>query len=97
MEKIGQITLEAMELSSYRGLTLNADARKGVIRVELLDDRGYRVRGYSKEDAVAIVGDHLSHPVRWVDREIADLEAGRYRLRIHLDHAVVYAVTLTGR
>ena len=96
LEKIGQITLKAMELSSYRGLTLNADARKGVIRVELLDDRGYRLRGYSKEDAVPIVGDHLSHPVRWVDRAIADLEAGRYRLRIHLDHAVVYAVSLTG-
>ena len=96
LEKIGQITLKAMDLSRCRELTLNAVSEKGAIRVELLNDRGYRVRGYAKSDAAPIVGDGLSHPVRWVDRGIADLEAGRYRLRIHLDRAIVYALTLIG-
>ena len=45
---------------------------------------------------VPIVGDGLRHPVRWLDRGIADLKAGRYRLRIHLDRATVYALTLIG-
>ena len=86
-----------MDLSRCLEITLNADATAGAIRVELLDDRGYRVRGYSKEAAVPIAGDHLRHPLRWGSGRIADLEAGRYRIRIHLDDAVVYAVTLIGR
>ena len=95
METIGQITLKAIDLSRCGEITLNADAIGGTIRVEVLNRQGYRVRGFSKEDAEPIKGDSLGHRVRWINRTVSDLEDGFYRLRLHLDQATVFALTLT--
>jgi len=95
METIGQITLKAIDLSNCRNITLNADAIGGSIRVEVLNSQGYRVRGFSKEDAEPIKGDSLSHDVRWNNRTVLDLADGFYLLRLHLDQATVYALTLS--
>lgn len=93
-EKIGQVTLREVDLGGVRGLSANADAAGGSIRVELLDAEGYRVRGFSREDCIPIRGDALRHAVRWRARGLDGLGPGKYRLRIHLDHAEVFAVTL---
>ena len=94
LERFGQITLKPIPFDGVDGLTLNADAGEGTIRVEILSEDGYRVRGFARDDAVAISGDGLRHPVRWKECRIADLPAGRYSLRLHLDHSEVYAITL---
>ncbi len=92
VQNIGQITLKPIDFSRITSLTLNADASCGAIRVELLDAEGKRVRGFSKEDALVIRGDSLHHPVRW--HSPAGFPAGEHMLRLHLESATVYALTL---
>ena len=94
ISRIGQITMKPLDLRAVSSVTLNADASQGSIRVELLNEAGYRLKGWSKAEANVIQGDQLSHPVGWKNRGIRDLPAGRYKLRIHLDNAQVYAITL---
>jgi hypothetical protein len=93
VENIGQVTLKPLLVKGCTELTVNADASKGSVRVELLTEDGYRVRGYSKADAVRIEGDAVRHKVSWADRTLKDLPAGRYLLRLHLDNATVFAVS----
>jgi hypothetical protein len=90
---IGQITLRPLDLSGCRELTLNADAAHGSIRVEVMNEEGYRLRGYSQDDAVPLTGDSLRHAVKWKDKTLADLPPGKYMLRLHLDNAAVYAMS----
>ena len=73
---------------------LNADARDGSIRVEVLDAQGRRLRGFTKQDAVPLQGDSLNHHVTWQGRTVADLPAGDILLRLHLENAVVYALSM---
>ncbi len=94
ISSIGQVTLRRTDLSDAAALTLNADARHGSVRVEVLDRDGYRIHGYEKEAALPITGDDLRHRVGWQEREIADLPPGDYMLRLHLDDADVYALTI---
>jgi len=94
LENIGQVTLKPLPLNSLQKIHVNAVAADGEIRVEILDENGYRVRGFSKDDAVPVTGDSLRHPVTWKAKELSDLPAGDYMLRLHLDNAEVFAVTL---
>ncbi len=93
VDRVGQITFKAIELQDIEAMTVNADARKGTVRVELLNADGYRVRGFSRDDATAIEGDSLDHPVVWKERGIRELPQGRYRIRLHLEDAEVFALT----
>ena len=91
---VAQVTLKALDLRGVTRLQLNADASRGAIRVEVLDEDGYRLRGFAKEDAVPVRGDGLDLEARWQQKSLADLPAGKYLLRVHLDRADFYAVTL---
>lgn len=92
--EVGQVTLRPLDLTGYRELTVNAAAAQGAVQVEVLNTDGYRVRGFAREDAVPITGDGLRLPVRWRERTLADLPTGSYCLRIFLQNADAYAVTL---
>ena len=94
--KVGQVTLRARDLSRVGGIEVNADASKGAVRVELLDDEGHRVRGFAKDDADPVRGDAVRHRVRWRERGLSELAPGKYRLRIHLEAAELFAVYLRG-
>ena len=63
------------------------------IRVELLDESGYRVRGVTREGAVPLTGDSLRHAVRW--KHNASPPPGKRHLRLHLLRATVYALSIT--
>jgi hypothetical protein len=91
---IGQITLKPVQLDSRTTLSLNADASEGTIRVELLDERSYRIRGFSAEEAEPIHGDSLRHVIRWKGRSFDQLPPGRFLVRIHLDNAEVFALNV---
>jgi dienelactone hydrolase len=95
LKNIGQITLKPMNLSRLQSLTLNADATKGTIRPEVLTADGYRLRGFSRDGAVPIAGDSLHHPVRWRKQSVRDLPDGEYMLRLHLNNAEVFALTVS--
>ena len=92
LEHIGQVTLKPLNLAGVSEITVNADASKGAVRVELLNDKGYRVRGYSKDVAVPLKADNIRQSVAWKDKSLSDLPPGNYCLRIHLDNATLYAV-----
>lgn len=93
----GQVTLKPIDFSNLSKLMLNADASKGRVRVELLTADGFRVRGFSVDDAVPIVGDSLEHEVKWKGKTLGDLPPGKYMARIYLERATVYAVDLISR
>ena len=61
---------------------------------ELLDEDGYRLPGFDKANRVPLKGDSLRHQLTWKEKTLADLPAGRYLLRVHLQQAEVFAVTL---
>jgi len=94
LEKVGQVTLRPLDLTGVRALELNADAAGGEVRVEVLDAAGKRLRGFSRDDAVAVTGDSLRHSVGWQQHRIGDLSAGNYMLRLHLSNATAYALTM---
>lgn len=92
VENIGQVTLKPIDLTGVTAITVNADAAKGAVRIEVLNDKGYRMRGFTKADATPMSGDELRHPVAWKDKKLSDLPAGKYQLRVHLDNATLYAI-----
>jgi dienelactone hydrolase len=94
LDNIGQVTLKPLDLSDVRNISLNADASEGSICVEILNEDGYRVRGFSKDDAEPVTGDSLTHAVKWEEQNLKQLPAGQYLIRLHLDNAEVFAITL---
>ena len=94
LEKIGQLTLRARPLAGVKGMTVNADASQGAVRVELLNEQGYRIPGFTKADASPLASDALRQRVTWKDADFTKLPAGDVMIRIHLENAEVFAVTL---
>ena len=43
-KRIGQITLKTVNLDGVKRIEVNGDASKGSIRVEVLNDSGYRIK-----------------------------------------------------
>ena len=95
LKNIGQITLKPMRLGPGTKLTLNADVSKGSARVELLNEAGYRIPGFSREESRVIKGDSLRHEVVWEGHPLSSLPAGMYCIRIHLDNAEAFALTVS--
>ena len=94
LQHVGQVTLKPTSFDGADEITLNADAHTGSVRVEILNADGYRVPGFTRDDAIALTGDSLAHRIRWKDQTIADLPPGKYMIRLHLDHAEVFALTI---
>ncbi len=91
---IGQVTLKPLDLTGVQSITVNADASRGKIAVEILNEDGFRVRGFSKDDALPIAADALAAKAKWREKSLSALKPGRYMLRIHLDNAKLFACTL---
>lgn len=92
---IGQLTLRPLDLSGRTELLVNADASQGAVWAEVLDEDGYRVPGFDKASCIPLKEqDSLRHPLRWRDKSLADLPAGRHHIRIHLQSATAYAITV---
>ncbi|MCH9726657.1 MAG: prolyl oligopeptidase family serine peptidase [Planctomycetes bacterium] len=94
LQNIGQITLKPMSFKGINQISVNADATEGEIRVEVLNSDGYRMRGFSKEEAVVLSKDSLQHQLKWKASKISQLPPGKYMLRLHLNNAEVFAITL---
>ena len=94
IENIGQVTLRPLDLSACKRITVNADASQGSVRVELLDIDGRRMRGFAREDAIPLRGDSLRHVATWQERNLSGLPPGCYHIRLHLENATAYALTL---
>ena len=95
LEKIGQVTLKPLALKQWQSITVNTDATHGNVRVEVLDAQGQRLRGFSRDEAIALEGNSLAHAVCWQQRGLGDLGDGEYLLRLHLENATIYALNLS--
>ncbi len=91
---IGNVTLKPLDLTGVKTITLNADASRGAAWLEVLNEDGYRLRGFTKEDARPMKTDDLSHEAAWKEKKLSDLPPGKYLLRVHLEKADLFAVTL---
>ncbi len=91
---IGQVTLRALDFSGVKSIAINADASRGSVRAELLNDDGYRVRGFTQDESQPLTADGLDQTLTWKDKTLADLPPGPYHLRLYLNGAELYAVTL---
>ena len=79
-------------------LNLNyATSAAGSVRVELLDERGDVIPGYSLEDCTPIIGDHIERAVKWGGAsDLHGLSGKVVRLRFVLKDADLYSLQFTG-
>jgi hypothetical protein len=92
---IGQVTLKARDLSGVKAILVNARTQAGgAVRLEILDEDGYRLDGFTKDDAIPLTGDKLDFTAAWKEKSCAALKPGRYQLRFHLDRAELFACSL---
>jgi hypothetical protein len=94
LKGIGQVTVKPLDFNGVTRISLNAEASGGSIRVELLNTRGRKMRRFSADQCVPIQGNSLAHAVNWKDVSLGDLPPDRYIIRIHLDNATVFALSL---
>jgi hypothetical protein len=88
----GQITLKPRFLPSQGRISLNADASKGFIQLELLDENGYRIPGFEREFCKAICENSLATDVRW--KTASRYPEHKVMIRIYLNDASIYALYL---
>lgn len=94
LENIGKVTLKPQSLEGIHQMHINADARNGSVRIEILDEAGFRVRGFSKEESLPVSKNGLNQEVKWKNAKLTELPPAQYHLRLHLDNAEVFAMSL---
>ena len=74
-----------------RNLILNADAAGGKILVELLDENGNPIRGFTKDDCDPMTSDSVNYTVSWHGRADLSALAGKtVSMRIYAANSAVY-------
>jgi hypothetical protein len=88
----GRLTTRPLKFSGTR-LELNAvTGGGGSIHVELLDENGRPLPGFSKDKALPASGNSLKMPVAWKSGgDLARLAGRTIRLRFHLKDCQLYA------
>ena len=84
----GSLTTKPLLLEGAH-VYLNADAKNGAIRVEILDAAGQVLSDFSRHEAEPIQGDGARHRVTW--KREPQLPGETVRLRFHIDRAALYA------
>ncbi len=92
LEHIGQITTKPIDLDGISSLSVNSNAEGGSVRIELLTPDGYRIEGFTKDESIPITSDTLAEEIAWKGNP--KLPTGPHLLRIHLERAEVFAITL---
>lgn len=87
----GTLTTKPLVMSGDR-LVVNADARFGALRVELLDRAGKPIPGFSQADALPITSDAVRHTVRWQrGTDVTQLRGQPISIRFHQDRCKLFA------
>ena len=94
-EEAGSFTTR--RLRHFAGpLRVNADARRGWVRVELLDSSGNVIPGFGKDQCDPVQGDGIDQVVRWQGRDRWPKSARPAQLRFYLQNASLYSFRAAG-
>lgn len=75
-------------------ILVNADARRGSLRVEVLEADGRPIPGFTALDCQPFHGDSLRHPLKWKGQtDCRQIQGKPIRLRFHLDRSKLYSFT----
>lgn len=87
----GQFTTPLLRFTG-ENLVVNADARNGEIRVEVLDEDGTVVNGYSRNACRPVCGDDTDHVIHWQGTNgLGALQGRPISLRVTLRNAQLYS------
>ncbi len=79
------------------GLYVNADAARGELRVEILDEQGRAVPGFARADATPMTVSSVKHLMKWGARSsIEDLRGRTVRLKFYLRNGSLYSFAMDG-
>ena len=95
-DEIGFLLTKPFRLAGDR-LTINADARHGLIKVEATDPEGQPLPGLSVKDAAEIGGNGFALPVVWSSgRKLSEYRDRVIRLRFYLQESRLYSFCFHG-
>ena len=78
------------------GVVVNTDAGKGSVRLEILDDQGQPIPGFTREQARPITGNHLRARAAWTSEAApTDLRGCRTRLKLYIENGHLYSLSIT--
>ncbi len=86
----GRITTTTLR-NTGGALAVNHAARGGSLRVEVLDEQGAVIDGYSREDCLPLTGDSTSETLRWKSKAILPAKPETIQLRFILQNASLYS------
>jgi hypothetical protein len=91
-EEEGELVTREESLKDVE-LYINGTTRgdTGRIAVEILDEAGKPVTGFSGDDRGVFRGDGLGCRIEWGDGRLRDLPAGKYRIRFRMLLASLYS------
>lgn len=76
-------------------MTLNLEAPAGEVTLQILDEQGRPVRGFTRKDCQPVSGDGLAAPVRWT-KPLSTLKGKPVRLEFFLKNARLFSFELLG-
>ncbi|PTN07549.1 hypothetical protein C8N47_11674 [Mangrovibacterium marinum] len=87
----GFLTTEKISFDGNH-LFVNADVNGGALLVEVLDEQGKPIKGFTKADCLPIKqADKTKILVSWKDKKISDLKGQAIRLKFYLTNGGLYA------
>ena len=87
----GSLTTKTMKTSGDK-LVINADAKYGAIKVEVLDAAGKPIKGFSKDDSDIVTGDSIRHTVKWNGKsDLSNLNGKAISLKFYMDRCRLYS------
>jgi len=89
-EKSGKITTKKLEFSGDY-LFINADSSRGKIYVEVLDQDGVVLSGFSKADCLPVSINGTKIPVKWKERDLKAIGNQAVKFRFYLENAGIYS------
>jgi len=90
-DKQGTLTTRALRFGG-RYCFVNADAKRGQLRAEILDERGQVIPAFSRDKCTPVRGDSTLQSVRWNGRDdLAALAGKPVKFRFYLTNASLYA------
>ena len=87
----GTLTTPLVRLKGDK-LTLNVDAARGLVRVQVRDAKGTPIPGLTFDDCHPITADSLDAPVRWKSASLSKLGRRPVSLQFRVKNASLYAL-----